>query len=263
MKINNNSIGMKKTKSSHLMQMATAAGLITMLESFGSSFNPSNANISLQALKDNLALNQQLVLDINDAKTKLATHQLSKNEMLLGINTRVRQMLFILGSLGLNPATLDRVRVISKNFSQRTVKVKEPASADPIKSNANPGEQPTESSSQLIKSSNSAYKFAERKINWFKELVSFISSLPSYAPNEPTLTVTALNAYVLELEQELEAWNKESQNLHLLRLKREQQLKSETDGMVTLFRQAKSYVKGIYGPGSLQSNEMIKFSFKR
>ncbi|OYU96497.1 MAG: hypothetical protein CFE21_08915 [Bacteroidetes bacterium B1(2017)] len=263
MKNNLNPSSMKNTNTSHLMQMTTAASLLAMVESFGSTYNPANAHIALQALKDNLALNQQLVFDIQESKTRLANHKNNKNEMLLGVNKKVSLILLNLGSLGLSPATMQSVRVISKNFKYRPGKSQEEKPREAIRGTASPGENSAESSSDVIKSSRSAYKFAERRVNWFEELVNFISTIPGYQPNESNLTIASLKSYVSDLKQELEAWQRESGTLASLRTKRAQQLRNETDGMVTLCRQTKSYVKALYGPTSVEGKAMAQFRFVR
>ncbi|OYU94177.1 MAG: hypothetical protein CFE21_17255 [Bacteroidetes bacterium B1(2017)] len=249
--------------SNHVMQMTKAESLIVKLESFGSSYKPSNASISLLALKDNLALNKQLVSDIQTATALFASHQIAKNNMLLELNEKVRQIQLNLTALDLEPGTLEQVKVITNNFKSKVGKSHKASVVPSLEGNASAGPDPNAPQVEAPKAPKIAQKFAERKVEWFCQLIEFLAHVPTYQPNEPELSLSSLKTYADGLNAELALWHRESENLASLRYKRLEQSKHPETGMVTLCRKAIAYAKSIYSPKTQEGKELAKFTFVR
>ncbi|OYU96543.1 MAG: hypothetical protein CFE21_09165 [Bacteroidetes bacterium B1(2017)] len=255
---------MKVANSNHLKQMTKAEGLIKKFESFGSSFNPPNANISLQALKDNLAFNKQLMYDTKVCFNSLVNYKNSKNRIIEEVNTKVRQIEFIVKALEVEDSTLHSVKVISLNFKiKRHKKVPQKALGE-ASSTTNESMAKTEAvPSEKLIGSRSSQKFAERRLDWLEQLVDYLTHIPSYVPNEPELTIAGLKSYIEESKRELEEWHRESERFVALRIKREEQLLSPKTGMITLFRKAIFYSKSLYGRHTKEYKEIVGFVFVR
>ncbi|OYU95789.1 MAG: hypothetical protein CFE21_11670 [Bacteroidetes bacterium B1(2017)] len=255
---------MKATSSNHLKQMTKAEGLITKFESFGSNFNPPNANISLQALKDNIALNKQLLFDTKASINLLVNYQNSKNKILEEVNAKVRQIELIVKALEVEESTLESVKTISANFKPRKRKpVNQIASATEGEQGTVSPALPDAVPNEKLIGSRATHKFAERRLDWLEQLVDYLTLIPSYVPNEPDLTIEGLKTYIEESKQELASWHRESEKLDALRIKRDEQLLNEKTGLVTLFRKAVFYAKSLYPRHTKEYKEIERFLFKR
>lgn len=249
-----------KTKSrSHLQQLVTASNLITFIESLGPTYNPSNPNLTLQSLKDTVALNKELGEKLIVAKTTLAHITLAKNQHLIEVKQRVTRITYCLQALQISKTKLASIRILTKNFYPYQKKKTKTAAITPADTQ-NTSEVP------LTKTRHShklAIKYAERKLNWFQELIGTLAQIPNYSSNEAELSIAGLTALANSLKQDLEVWHKEYEKLHQLRSIKNQQLSNQTEGMVTYFRSAKSYIKSVYGPQSVEAKILPNFVFKR
>ncbi|OYU95727.1 MAG: hypothetical protein CFE21_11350 [Bacteroidetes bacterium B1(2017)] len=249
---------MKNSSTNHLMQMSTADGLIKKFETFGKNFNPPSAEISLQALKDNLALNQKIAQDILVCSNLFANHQKAKNKIINEIGTKVHHIQLLLKALGLDEETMERVKSISNNFKSTQKKGHERVAAT-VNTEANASNPASEKS----KTPRAAEKFAERKVEWLEQLVNYLTLIPSYKPNEAELSIKGLKAYIDNAKTTIVLWHDEMENLRTLRIKRNNQLKSKETGMITLCRKAIYYAQTVYPPTSNEGLELSNFSFKR
>jgi len=217
----------------HAKNVANFQTLISILESFGTDYNPFNPNLSIP----------QLQILYNHAKQALDLVHPPKSQLTLIINQRQEkfaelkplstQILNAIHASGSNQKIIDDIKSINRKIQGK-----------PAKSISN-----AQLSYDLL-------------VQHFAELIALLTKISQYQPNEPNLQISNLNSR-LQLLYELNL-------LHINALvqyksalhNRNQLLYTSQSGLVPIAKQIKKYIKSIYGYSSPQHSLVTKLVFR-
>ena len=115
---------------------------------------------------------------------------------------------------------------------------------------------------KIVKHSVSQVGFDNRFGN-FTQLVKLLYVIPSYTPNEPDMTVSSHEAFIVSLKNANKQVAIDSKSLAKVRLQRDKVLYDVKTGAVTLANRAKKYIKGAFGANSPEYALVKDLKFKK
>ncbi len=218
---------------------------------FGNSYNPINAQISSTALQTVLLHGQSVVnaVDIAHAANTNAKNARSKSfESISKLVTRIGNAF---KSIITDESARTQIRSLILLIQRGRVNLKKTKPAENEIT-----EDPTPA--QATTSHKSGY---EKQLDNFSKLIQFLASFPAYKPNEADLTVAGLTAFYNELTLNCQAVIDTQTNLDKSRRDRENVIYQPVTGLVQLGNDAKSYIKSVFGAGSLEYRQISKLKF--
>ena len=103
----------------------------------------------------------------------------------------------------------------------------------------------------------------DSRIDNFDKLISLLSTIPAYNPNEEELKITSLTAYLEDLKAKNAAVIEVATALSNARIARNEMLYKENSGLIDTALDVKSYVKSVFGAGTPQFRQVSGLEFKR
>ena len=100
-------------------------------------------------------------------------------------------------------------------------------------------------------------------VEHFKGMVNVLGTESSFAPNEPDLSITALNSKVESLTAANYNVDKAAVSLSNARIARNNAINSKDGGMVDTAQEVKAYVKSVFGADSPQFIQLSALTFTR
>lgn len=111
-----------------------------------------------------------------------------------------------------------------------------------------------------VSSSQMSY---DSRIENFDLLIQVAANTASYQPNEPDLQVATLKEYSNTLKAKNAAVTAAKAALFNARKLRNELMNKEITGLVDVAMDAKTYIKGAFGPGSPQFRKVASLAFRR
>lgn len=176
---------MKKTKEK---QITAYEGLVSICESFGARYNPSNDAIKPTALSTLLEQAQQSVEAVTVAQQAKTFVISDRAEAYAGIPKLATRIFHAMAASGAPENILEDAMQIRHALEYHSPK----ARALPVEGDVQPDKRPGNPAAQLN---------FEAKARNFSRLIACVKTLPSYAPSEPDLKVEALEAFHAKLVQ--------------------------------------------------------------
>ncbi len=239
------------TETGHAKNVANLGKFNQLIATFGSNFNPSNPAISataLQTLHANAGA-QITAFNVAFANWKNATN--NRELAFEPLGKMATQILGALQSLPLPTQTIDDFEVLVKKFRSRTKKSSKTKAADPT---SGQDEQvaalPTDPAEP--KSISTSQQSFDNKLQHFEKMVLILQNIPSYAPNETAFQVATLQAQQAALHALNDAANTSYTALRFARTNRNAFFYGNNTGLLDLLKNAKAYIKSIYGASSPQ-----------
>ncbi|MBI4945382.1 MAG: hypothetical protein HY840_03155, partial [Bacteroidetes bacterium] len=242
------------SESGHAKNVASFSKLLVGVQSYGASYAPSAPEIAATALQTKNAALDPVIQSVTNAvsphKNAVNVRQAAFNPM-SKLVTRMENALKGCGAAkkeitdGIGFAKkIKGERIDTKHaldaFIDSTHKAGTPVDSTPTTDVTH---------DELIEHSVSQMSF-DNRIQNFKKLVSFLSGITKYNPNEADLKIAALTTYANSLQPLNNAVNTAFITLYKARTNRDKQLYAEGTGAHDLLQQTKYYVKSAYGPQS-------------
>jgi hypothetical protein len=230
--------------------IANFAQTITILNSLGAVYNPSNSLVKLPALSaaHTEALTEQSATDDkNAAETAALNKRASTFEPLSKLVTRISNAV---AANITDQLFLDDVAAIVRKLQGRRAEKPEddPATLDVDESKE--------------KNSVSQMSF-DNRIQHFAELIALLKTNEEYAPNETNLKTQALEAYLEELRAANTAATTAETVARNQRNARNEALYNDTDGLLARVTLIKKYLKSIIDTDSPQYKQIEALKFKK
>lgn len=234
------------SETGHVVNIANFRVLIERCEEFGAFYDPENADISLVHMwaKWSAAdvLHSEYIAALEATKIPINERELLFRR--IG-KIAVRALNVYIASKASKPAIEDAKSFVNKLLG-RYVKVKrlEDGSRDP----------------KHVSSSEQGYV---KKAEHFTMLIELLKNDVNYAPKEVAIQIGSLEVLLAEakganteiIELEVEATKR--------RLHRNHALYDSVKGLCDLALACKSYVKGVFGPGSPEARLVVSIKLKR
>jgi hypothetical protein len=250
---------MKNFETGHAKNVANFQALISACISFGPSYAPKRANITIAGLNSKvsscLAGLSKTNLQFSGNKSEMGEREL----MFSTLSSKASRIKAAVKASDVKAFELDNVITIVRRLSGQRAVAKLPAStADPNAIAGNPSTTPAVKGPKNISVSQMSY---DSRLANLDILIKLLSTFPGYNPNEADLTVSALTAdYNLMLNLN-NAVISSSQILENTRGSRNKELYAPQTGMLTIASDVKSYVKSVYTSNSTQYKMVAAIKF--
>ena len=234
--------------TSHASNVANLESLISSCEGFGESFNPSQATIKIDAMKDILAEGKNALRLLNIALPYSKNAKTTRDggfSLLYKLATRVVNAFEVNIHNGQPQA---QFRALNRALQGTKLKSKK---AQEVKAETDPG----------VKENVKHKSDFDNRLESFDSFIQFLATFQAYAPNEPELTVTGLTNFYNELKNKVSDEVNATTALKNARINRDVTLYTPVTGLALVGKNAKSYVKSAFGPNSPQYKQISKLKF--
>ncbi len=239
------------SETSHAKNVTNLESLITSITAFGTSFNPSKDSIKLPALQILLTNSNNSLIAVNTAQSSYS------------IAVDAREVAFEpLGKL------ITRVNSALK-ASDSTVQIDESAQTIIRKLRGKRAsakltdeeKQALEAEGKAVNQISVSQMGYDTRLDNFDKLISLLSTVPQYNPNEEDLKIDALKALYTDIKTKNTDVVTAYIQLDNVRNSRNEILYKPLTGLVDLASDTKTYIKSVFGATSPQYKQVTKLTF--
>ena len=242
----------KTIETGHAKNMANLESLISTITDFGDKYNPSKESIKIDALQNLLTEAKTSFVSLKDAHSAF-TLAVDKREMaFVPFNKLITRVYNALKASSSDTHVDESVQTIIRKLQGRRVSAK--LTEEEKKALEAEGKEVTQNSVSQM-----SYDY---RLENFEELLSLLSQIPEYVPNETELKLENLKALYTELKSKNSEVINANIKLGSARSHRNAILYEPITGLVDLAQDAKSYIKSLFGTTSPEYNKVTKLYFR-
>ena len=239
--------------------MANEAGDMKLLGNFSKlielisinpDYNPANAAIKVPALNTQKTAALAAIADIGTKEAPYKAAVNDRQEGFEGLAPTVSRSGNMFKASGAGQKIQDDLKTVSRKITGRrkTAKVKD---------------DPNTPATEATKSHSVSQLSYENITGNFDDFIAILETVPTYAPNEPHLTVAGLTTLANDLKAKNEAVNTTFAPVSAARGLRDQLLYLNDDCVVNIALLVKAYVRAALGPDSQLFKSIKGLEFKR
>lgn len=249
-------------ETGHAKNVANLLKLNQLIATFGTTYNPSNNAIKTTGLATLYTNANAKLTAVNSSFTswKNATNS---RELAFGPLAKLStQILGALQSLGLPQQTIDDFESQVKKFRSSGSKLTKADSGivDTTPEAKLPSEPVETIETKTISTSQQSF---DNKLQHLEKMIMILQSVPSYNPNEVPYKVATLQAQLTSLIALNNAANTSYANVKAARIDRNTFFYAKTTGLLDIVKNAKAYIKSVYGASSPQYHAANDIKFVR
>jgi hypothetical protein len=247
------------SEAGHAKNVANFEDLINRCTGFGANYNPSLNAIKLANMNTLRSSALNTLTGFNNAATVYANAINNREVLFEPLKKLATRIMAALVASGASAAIIKDAQSINRKIHGKRAKpVKE---ADEAILTSSPMQDVSEAEVHISVSQQGFNSMVEH----YEKLVSLLASVSVYNPNEADLKVSGINALLLNLKAANTAVITATTNLANARISRDALLYSNPNGLLHVVREAKAYIKSIYGASSAQFKlvSSIKFTGKK
>lgn len=240
-------------ETGHAKNVANFGKLVSFCTGYGTTYNPSKSILVISEL-NSIHLNSQKSLNV--VNTALSAHKNAIAEREIIFKDFGKYVTRIINALKASESTAEldeKAGSIALKLQGKRASAK--LTDEEKKALAAEGKE-----SKEISASQMSF---DSRIDNFDKLITLLSSIPAYNPNETDLKIEALKAYLEDLKAKNNAVVSVTTELSNSRISRNEMLYRENAGLVDIAMDVKSYVKSIYSAGSPQFKQVSGLEFKK
>jgi len=224
------------SETGHAKNVANFSKLVANVNSYGTKYNPSNANIAVTALQTLYAAADKAVKDVAPVKKPYDDAVDARKQTYAALKPAVTKLWNHLQSCdGVSGTTLNNAHALVMKIKGTNKAAKSTVAAPAADSTATNGKA-VHSTSQLS---------FDQRLAHFDELVSLLKATPEYQPNETGLQTATLTAFYNSLSAAnnnvVTAYAPYSKAL----INRDMVLYAANTGLYAIADKVKKYVKGL------------------
>ncbi len=235
-------------ETGHTKNVANFDHLITLVQSYGTNYTPSNSLIALANLQTVLTNSQTALTNVKNefnAWKNATNNREIAFEPLKGLST---QLLNTLIAIGANEQTVKDFKTINAKVQGAKLTKADAGIADVADASnldaANTAKLP---SKKTISASQQSF---DNLIDHYDKLIKLLASVPTYTPTENSLKVATLNTLLANLKSTNTLAYAKVVSVSNARIARNKLLYDNPDALVKLAKLVKAYIKGKYGAKS-------------
>lgn len=232
------------TSTGHVINVANFETLIAFCVSYKDVYQPGNALISLDALRDKAKQAREILADCNVKRTAYQNAVGARIEAFKELKPLATRIISALSVSGVSSQTMEGARSINRRIQGKRLKTRKLAEEQGLK---------TISGSQL------SY---DTRISNLDSLIQFVSSHPEYQPNEPFMKPDGLRQFSKELKALYDAVGASENPWFSARVARDKILYSPEDGLVRLATMVKDYLRSVFGAADPAFAEINHLQFR-
>lgn len=223
--------------------------IVKVILEFGAKYNPAHPLLKATALVAAHAKGQKSVDDIQAAET---VYRDTVNTRMAAFDNLDQYATRVVGTYAISD--VDARSVENVKAVQRKLRAKSSPKKDGKKT-APEGEVKVKARVE------SQLGYEDRCVN-FAQIAAYVESNAKYITNDEDLKVEAVRAYSNKLHQVNEACLEGERAIETARINRDKILYTNDDSLYNLFKDAKTYIKTLYGPSSQEYKRVSGVEFK-
>jgi hypothetical protein len=231
---------MATTERGHAKNVANFSKLITVCKGFSTKYNPSKTAIKLATLDAKLIVFVQQLQEIKDTDQAESTARNNRKMGFTDYNKYATRLLSALKATDATQETINDAISINKKIQGERI-TDQPKTKSETDDNASEKDK-------TISTSQKSYTNIADHFKKFKTLL--VAQGTIYAPNETELQVTALTAYIANLDTLNKAVDTAETAASNAKIARNHNFYDEKTGIVDIANAVKEYVKSVYNAGS-------------
>lgn len=247
-------------ESGHAKNTANFDHLITLLQSYGTNYTPSNPAIVLTNLQTVLTNAQGALTNV---KTEYNAWKNATNareiafEPLKGLSTRLLNTLI---GVGANDQTIKDLKTLNaKVQGSKLTKADAGIAQAPGEAIADKTALPMQlPEKKTISSSQQSF---DNLIEHYDKIIKLLASIPAYNPTETALKVATLQTMLANLKTLNAAAYASSTKISNARIARNKILYENPDAVIPLAKAIKAYIKGKFGATSAEYAQLSAIKF--
>lgn len=231
----------------HAKNIANFEELISYCTGYGARYSPTNADIEVAGLNTKLASAQAAHSSVlnSGAAFKLQTNKRKEEfKNIKKLSTRIMNALAVSGA---DKQAVADARTINKKI-QGTA--------------ANPKTNELEEGQETKETRSTSEQSYDKILDHFESLLTFLTQVPEYAPNENDLKLTSLQTKLTAMKTENTRHIDSVTALSNETIARNRELYDEETGLVPRAKMVKQYVKSIYGSSSPEYRQVNGIRFR-
>lgn len=217
------------------------------------NYQPSNERLKVEPMKIMLTACKNVLNDVSQALATFKAAVDAREPLFSNMNKLVSRIINILKSSDVPDETVETCKSIARKLHGRRTTPKR--SPEKIKEDQEAG--------ILIRENSSSQRSYDNQVENFKMLVEQIINVPAYNPNEADLQKENLSKLAEELKQKNSEVVSARTALKDARTRRDNLMYKKDTGLVDVALDAKSYIRGAFGPSSAEFRKVAKLEFSR
>ena len=243
------------SETGHPKNVANFENLVSFCVGFGVTYNPSKVTLKVPALQTQLA---SCKANITSVTTSSVAFNNAVNARMMAFDGLKKLSTRLLNALDATNASTQLVKdfktVNAKVQGSKLTKADAGKAPTPIDPNT-----PVVDTQKTISSSQQSYSSL---IEHIATIITILSTEPTYVPNETDLKIVTLNTLLTNLKNTNTAVINAYTTVSNSRVARDLSLYNTTNGLCTIAKEVKMYVKSLYGATSLQYKQISGLEFK-
>lgn len=241
------------SETGHAKNVANFKKMTEGCESMGTTYNPSNAALSLAALKAGCTSGENALKAVSESFPFYTNAVGERQHVFIPLEPLVMRVQSSLESCGAIPQVVETGRTFARKLLGRRAKAKLTEEEKLAKE--------AETGKAVVEHSSSQQSF-DSKIDYFERMTDLLKTVSEYAPNETDLQVASLSAYLESLKTLNTAVVKAELALNKARENRDLVLYANTTGLVDISTAVKKYIKSATSASSPNYRTISALQFK-
>ena len=242
-----------RSETGHAKNVANFGKLVSFCTGYGESYNPSNSDLSIEALQAMLAESQSVIHSVNTVLPAYNNATAAREIAFKPLSKLITRVMNALKASNPSAEIINKAVPLVRKLQGRraTTKLTEEEKQALIEQ----GQEHHEASSSQLS--------FDSRINNFDKLINLLSAIPEYNPNETELQVTSLNTMLEDLRTTNNVAVNAATPLSNSRIERNEILYKKDSGLVDIALNVKSYAKSVFGVQSPHYRQISGLEFKR
>ncbi|WP_313804016.1 hypothetical protein [Flavobacterium sp.] len=224
-------------ETGHTKNVANFKQLISFCKNLESAYNPSNEVLKIEQLERCYQKSLDSITASEHYRQLFASETINRKCAFENLKPYATKIINAFAVSGVSKQTLTEAKVINKKIQGAKLKI--------------------EDNSYLA--SQQSYN---RKIEHFSDLINLLASNPIYNPNEEELKVTTLQKKLTHLQTQNAILTKSNTQYSTALNQRNQILYNDENGLVTIAKKVKLYIKSVFGASSEKYRQLTSIEFK-
>jgi hypothetical protein len=239
------------SETGHSKNVANLEEMISYINGYGTSYNPSKNAIKSPALNTLLANSKTAVTAVNSAMPAYSNAVSARESAFEPLSKLITRVFNSLVATDTTEQVNDSAKTLVRKIQGRRASKK--LTEEEIKALADKGENVTQ-----ISSSQMSY---DNRLDNLDKLIKLLLSVSLYSPNEADLKPAALTTLYNDLKTKNSAVISATIPLSNARISRNDILYKENTGLVSIANDVKTYIKSVFGATSPQYKQISALKF--
>ena len=236
------------SNTGHANNLASLNRLVKTVKEFGSKYNPAQESFQLVNIEKKLVLGQKV---LNEQQAAEVVHTDAVNSRMLlytELDKYAPRVVSIYAISGIDTKSIESVKAIYRKLHPQGSHKKQVATG-------------STTVVQTITHPNQQLGYEDKSSN-FAQIASFVEANPKYVTNETELTKESVRKFSADLIAVNDRCVAAESALETARNERDKVFYLNEDSLYNTFRNVKMYIKGVYGPSSVEFKRVSGIEFK-